>query len=188
MHAIVVAQTEGGTVESQPARGLAIQLSQGQDRQPLRPEGVPPAAGGLRSQAAFACACGMVLPFHRSKGRAISPSSVPLHARTRYPCWTGLNMQCLRDGTLASRTLRRVSARVGGTSGIIGIITAYITLIMCDLLRLKKRWVARHCVPPVRSTSDNIQRILRMVVTSRVPGVCRMMKLLGQTGLQREME
>ena len=99
MHAIVVAQTEGGTVESQPARGLAIQLSQGQDRQPLRPEGVPPAAGVLRSQAAFACACGMVLPFHRSKGRAISPSSVPLHARTRYPCWTGLNMQCLRDGT-----------------------------------------------------------------------------------------
>src|SRR5262247_3527138 len=32
--------------------------------------------------------------------------------------------------------------------------------------------VARHCVPPVISTSDNIQCILRMGVTSRVPGDC----------------
>jgi hypothetical protein len=53
-HAMVVVQTECGTVESQHARGLTIQLSQGQGRQPLRPEGAPPAAGVLRSQAALA--------------------------------------------------------------------------------------------------------------------------------------
>ena len=51
---MVVVQTERGTVESQHARGLTIQLSQGQGRQPLRPEGAPPAAGVLRSQAALA--------------------------------------------------------------------------------------------------------------------------------------
>jgi hypothetical protein len=34
---MVVVQTECGTVESQHARGLTIQLSQGQGRQPLRP-------------------------------------------------------------------------------------------------------------------------------------------------------
>jgi len=52
---MVVVQTEYGTVESQHARGLTIQRSQGQGRQPLRPEGAPPAAGVLRSQAALAC-------------------------------------------------------------------------------------------------------------------------------------
>ena len=41
--------------ESQHTRGLTIQLSQGQGRQPFRPEGAPPAAGVLRSQAALAC-------------------------------------------------------------------------------------------------------------------------------------
>ena len=53
-HAMVVVQTECGTVESQHARGLTIQLSQSQGRQPLRPEGAPPAAGVPRSQAALA--------------------------------------------------------------------------------------------------------------------------------------
>ena len=53
-HAMVVVQTERGIVESQHARGLTIQLSQGQGRQPLRPEGAPPAAGVPRSQAARA--------------------------------------------------------------------------------------------------------------------------------------
>jgi hypothetical protein len=53
-HAMVVVPTERGTVESQHARGLTIQLSQGQGRQPLRPEGAPPAAGVPRSQAALA--------------------------------------------------------------------------------------------------------------------------------------
>ena len=57
-HAMVVVPTERGTVESQHARGLTIQLSQGQGRQPLRPEGAPPAAGVPRSQAALAFACG----------------------------------------------------------------------------------------------------------------------------------
>jgi hypothetical protein len=39
----------------EPARrGLTIQLSQSQGRQPLRPEGAPPAAGVPRSQAARA--------------------------------------------------------------------------------------------------------------------------------------
>jgi hypothetical protein len=52
--AMVVVQTERGTVESQHARGLTIQLSQGQGRQPLRPEGAPLAAGVPRSQAALA--------------------------------------------------------------------------------------------------------------------------------------
>jgi hypothetical protein len=51
---MVVVQTECGTVESQHARGLTIQLSQGQGRQPLRPEGAPPAAGVPRSQAVLA--------------------------------------------------------------------------------------------------------------------------------------
>ena len=51
---MVVVQTECGTVESQHARGLTIQLSQGQGRQPLVPKGAPPAAGVLRSQAALA--------------------------------------------------------------------------------------------------------------------------------------
>ena len=36
---MVVVQTARGTVESQHARGLTIQRSQGQGRQPLRPEG-----------------------------------------------------------------------------------------------------------------------------------------------------
>jgi hypothetical protein len=53
-HAMVVVPTARGTVESQHARGLTIQLSQGQGRQPLRPEGAPPAAGVPRSQAALA--------------------------------------------------------------------------------------------------------------------------------------
>ena len=52
---MVVVQTERGPVESQHARGLTIQLSQGQGRQPLRPEGAPRAAGVPRSQAALAC-------------------------------------------------------------------------------------------------------------------------------------
>jgi hypothetical protein len=51
---MVVVQTACGTVESQHTRGLTIQLSQGQGRQPLRPEGAPPAAGVPRSQAARA--------------------------------------------------------------------------------------------------------------------------------------
>ena len=51
---MVVVPTECGTGESQHARGLTIQLSQGQGRQPLRPEGAPPAAGVPRSQAALA--------------------------------------------------------------------------------------------------------------------------------------
>jgi hypothetical protein len=46
--------TARGIVESQHARGLTIQLSQGQGRQPFRPEGAPPAAGVLRSHAALA--------------------------------------------------------------------------------------------------------------------------------------
>ena len=50
----MVVQTARGTVESQHARGLTMQLSQGQGRQPLRPEGAPPAAGVPRSQAARA--------------------------------------------------------------------------------------------------------------------------------------
>ena len=53
-HAMVVVPTERGTVESQHTRGLTIQLSQGQGRQPLRPEGAPPAAGVPRSHAALA--------------------------------------------------------------------------------------------------------------------------------------
>jgi hypothetical protein len=52
---MVVGQTARAPVESQHTRGLTIQLSQGQGRQPLRPEGAPPAAGVLRSQAALAC-------------------------------------------------------------------------------------------------------------------------------------
>ena len=52
---MVVVQTACGPVESQHARGLTIQRSQGQGRQPLRLEGAPPAAGVLRSQAALAC-------------------------------------------------------------------------------------------------------------------------------------
>ena len=55
---MVVVQTERGIVESQHTRGLTIQLSQGQGRQPLRPEGAPPAAGMPRSQAALAFDCG----------------------------------------------------------------------------------------------------------------------------------
>jgi hypothetical protein len=55
---MVVVPTEHGTVESQHARGLTIQLSQGQGRQPLPPEGAPPAAGVPRSQAALAFDCG----------------------------------------------------------------------------------------------------------------------------------
>ena len=57
---MVVVQTACGPVESQHARGLTIQRSQGQGRQPLRPEGappvagVPPAAGVPRSHAARA--------------------------------------------------------------------------------------------------------------------------------------
>ena len=51
---MVVVQTACSTGESQHARGLTIQLSQGQGRQPLRPEGAPPAAGVPRSQAALA--------------------------------------------------------------------------------------------------------------------------------------
>ena len=57
-HAMVVVQTACGTVESQHARGLTIQLSQSQGRQPLRPEGAPPAAGVPRSQAVLAFDCG----------------------------------------------------------------------------------------------------------------------------------
>jgi len=52
---MVLMQTERGRVESQHARGLTIQLSQGQGRQPFRPEGAPPAAGVPRSHAAHAC-------------------------------------------------------------------------------------------------------------------------------------
>jgi hypothetical protein len=52
---MVVVRTACGPVESQHARGLTIQLSQGQGRQPLRPEGAPPATGVLRSQAVLAC-------------------------------------------------------------------------------------------------------------------------------------
>ena len=55
---MVVVQTECGTVESQHARGLTIQLSQGQGRQPLRPEGAPPATGVPRSQAVLTFDCG----------------------------------------------------------------------------------------------------------------------------------
>ena len=55
---MVVVQTAGGTGESQHARGLTIQLSQGQGRQLLRPEGAPPAAGVPRSQAVLAFDCG----------------------------------------------------------------------------------------------------------------------------------
>ena len=51
---MVVVQTACCPVESQHARGLTIQLSQGQGRQPLGPEGAPPAAGVPRSQAALA--------------------------------------------------------------------------------------------------------------------------------------
>ena len=51
---MVVVQTARGTMESQHTRGLTIQLSQGQGRQPLRPEGAPPAAGVPRSHAARA--------------------------------------------------------------------------------------------------------------------------------------
>ena len=51
---MVVVQTERGIVESQHARGLTIQLSQGQGRPPFRPEGAPPAAGAPRSHAARA--------------------------------------------------------------------------------------------------------------------------------------
>jgi len=52
---MVMVPTERGPVESQHARGLTIQRSQGQGRQPLGPEGAPPAAGVLRSHAALAC-------------------------------------------------------------------------------------------------------------------------------------
>ena len=51
---MVVVQTACGTGESQHARGLTIQLSQSQGRQPLRPEGAPRAAGVPRSLAALA--------------------------------------------------------------------------------------------------------------------------------------
>jgi hypothetical protein len=37
--------------EEERAQGLAMQLSQGQDRQPLAPEGAPPAADVRRLQA-----------------------------------------------------------------------------------------------------------------------------------------
>ena len=47
---MVVVQTAWGTVERQHARGLTIQLSQGQGRQPLQPEGAPPAAGVCRAR------------------------------------------------------------------------------------------------------------------------------------------
>ena len=40
--------------EGMHARGLTIQLSQGQGRQPLVPEGAPPAAGVPRLKAAVA--------------------------------------------------------------------------------------------------------------------------------------
>ena len=41
----------GAAPEGRHACGLTVQLSQGQDRPPLRPEGAPPTAGVLRSQA-----------------------------------------------------------------------------------------------------------------------------------------
>jgi hypothetical protein len=44
----------GAVPEGRHARGLTIQLSQGQDRQPLMPEGAPPTAGVLCSQTALA--------------------------------------------------------------------------------------------------------------------------------------
>ena len=47
---MVVVQTACGPGESQHTRGLTIQRSQGQGRQPFRPEGAPPAAGVLRSK------------------------------------------------------------------------------------------------------------------------------------------
>jgi hypothetical protein len=50
-HAMGVVQTTCDPVESQHARGLTIQRSQGQGHQPLRPEGAPPAAGVPSSQA-----------------------------------------------------------------------------------------------------------------------------------------
>lgn len=43
----------GVAPEGRHAHGWTIQLSQGQDRPPLRPEGAPPTAGVLRSQAAL---------------------------------------------------------------------------------------------------------------------------------------
>jgi hypothetical protein len=43
----------GAAPEGRHAYGRTIQLSQGQDRPPLRPEGAPPTAGVLRSQAAL---------------------------------------------------------------------------------------------------------------------------------------
>jgi len=54
----MVVQTVCGPVESQHARGLTIQLPQGQGRQPRRPEGAPPAAGVPRSQVVRALDCG----------------------------------------------------------------------------------------------------------------------------------
>ena len=53
-YAMAVEQTERSGAQSQHARGLTIQLSQGQGRQPLRPEGAPPAAGVPHSHAACA--------------------------------------------------------------------------------------------------------------------------------------
>ena len=54
----MVVQTACGPVESQHACGLTMQRSQGQGRQPRRPEGAPPAAGVPRSQAVRALDCG----------------------------------------------------------------------------------------------------------------------------------
>jgi len=51
---MVVAQTARGPVESQHTRGLTIQLSQGQGRQPLRPEG--------RFRPRVCCAHKLLLP------------------------------------------------------------------------------------------------------------------------------
>jgi hypothetical protein len=43
----------GAAPEGRHAHGRTMQLSQGQDRPPLMPEGAPPTAGVLRSQAAL---------------------------------------------------------------------------------------------------------------------------------------
>jgi hypothetical protein len=74
----MVVQTARGPVESQHARGLTIQRSQGQGRQPLRPEGAPPAAGVLRSHAARAVAGGEeAAGYYAGAGRVNRKNHIP---------------------------------------------------------------------------------------------------------------
>jgi hypothetical protein len=88
------------------ARGLTIQLSQGQDRQPHMPEGAPPAAGVLRLQAALplwwvggivhVASAGVNPIFHFFRSRAASCATGEQH---RTGCWRTSDTVSVRERT-----------------------------------------------------------------------------------------